>query len=204
MASRDIDLGPLGNILRVNLSTRRRALGLTAQEVADRTRGAVRPMGRSAVSEVERGARRVDVDDLASLAVALETSPIDLLMPPLSASEVRIDEDDLVLFPDQMRRWLRSGGDVRAIVSPSDPREAELVAIRTELSRLEQRDARRSVLIDVLHLKLEQGDLSDHTVDEVQQMLADETNLRQKDRRRRERLEVRRLELQRTARGSAH
>jgi transcriptional regulator with XRE-family HTH domain len=202
MASRNLDLGPFGDILRINVSARRRALGLTAQETANRTNGAKRPIGRSGVSEVERGARRVDIDDLVALAVALETSPIDLLMPQPSASEIRLGQDDLLLFPDQAHRWLRSGGDVRAIARPSNPHEAELVAIRTQLSQLEEQETRRGVLIDVLHLKLEQTDLTHGPAEEVHQMLADETRQRQKDRRTREKLEMRALELQRTMRGS--
>lgn len=188
--------------MRVNISARRRALGLTAQEVADRTRNAMRPIGRSAISEVERGARRVDVDDLVALAVALETSPVDLLTPPTTASEIQLGQDDLLLFPDQTYRWLREGGDIRAIARPGDPLEAELVAIRTEISQLKEQESGRNVLIDVLHLKLEQQSLSDGAVDEIHHMLAEETKQRQKNRRRQEQLEMRRLKLQRTKRES--
>jgi transcriptional regulator with XRE-family HTH domain len=201
MASRNLDLGPFGDILRTNLSDRRHALGLTAQELANRTRGAARPIGRSAVSEVERGARRVDVDDLVTLAIALETSPVDLLTPKASASELRLGQDDLLLFPDQAHRWLRNGGDVRAIARPSNPAEAELIAIRTQLSQLKEQETRRGVLIDVLHLKLEDKDLSHGATEEIHQMLADETRQRQKERRTREKLEARALELRRVFRG---
>lgn len=200
MPPRKLELGPFANVLRANLSARRHELGLTAQEVADRTSHAMRPIGRSAVSEVERGARRVDVDDLVALAVALETSPIDLLTPLTTASEIRLGQDDLLLFPDQTYRWLREGGDIRAIVRPGDPLEAELVAVRSEISQLKEQETGRDVLIDVLHLKLEQQPLSDGAVDEIHQMLAEETKQRQKDRRRKEHLEMRRLKLQRTRR----
>jgi hypothetical protein len=67
-------------------------LGFTAQEVADRTRNATRPVGRSAVTEVQRGARRVDVDDLVTLTVALDTGPVDLLTPPPAASEIPLGQ----------------------------------------------------------------------------------------------------------------
>src|SRR5437868_3273740 len=40
-----------------------------------------RPLGHSAVDQIEKGTRRVDVDDLVALAVALEVSPETLLMP---------------------------------------------------------------------------------------------------------------------------
>jgi transcriptional regulator with XRE-family HTH domain len=40
-----------------------------------------RPLGHSAVDQIEKGARRVDVDDLMALAAALDVSPATLLMP---------------------------------------------------------------------------------------------------------------------------
>lgn len=38
-----------------------------------------RPLAHTTVSEIERGARRVDVDDLVAIAAALEVLPVDLL-----------------------------------------------------------------------------------------------------------------------------
>lgn len=40
-----------------------------------------RPLGHSAIDQIEKGTRRTDVDDLVALALALDTSPIALLMP---------------------------------------------------------------------------------------------------------------------------
>ena len=37
-----------------------------------------RPLAHTTVSEIERGARRVDVDDLVAIAAALEVLPADL------------------------------------------------------------------------------------------------------------------------------
>jgi hypothetical protein len=42
-----------------------------------------RPLGHSAVDQIEKGTRRVDVDDLMALALALDVSPITLLMPDM-------------------------------------------------------------------------------------------------------------------------
>jgi transcriptional regulator with XRE-family HTH domain len=45
--------------------------------------GAVgRPLRHTAIDQIEKGERRVDVDDLMALALALDTSPIALLTPP--------------------------------------------------------------------------------------------------------------------------
>ena len=43
-----------------------------------------RPLGHSAVDQIEKGTRRVDVDDLVALAAALGVSPVTLLMPGMS------------------------------------------------------------------------------------------------------------------------
>jgi transcriptional regulator with XRE-family HTH domain len=40
-----------------------------------------RPLRHSAVDQIEKGTRRVDVDDLMALAAALGVSPISLLLP---------------------------------------------------------------------------------------------------------------------------
>ncbi|TYQ02036.1 UNVERIFIED_ORG: hypothetical protein L601_000800000500 [Gordonia westfalica J30] len=40
-------------------------------------------MAHNTISEIERGARRVDVDDLVALSAALAVSPITLLSPQL-------------------------------------------------------------------------------------------------------------------------
>lgn len=51
-----------------------------------------RPLGHSAIDQIEKGTRRVDVDDLTALAVALEVSPSTLLMPyaERAGDEVRV------------------------------------------------------------------------------------------------------------------
>jgi transcriptional regulator with XRE-family HTH domain len=45
-----------------------------------------RPLGHSAVDQIEKGTRRVDVDDLMALAVALGVSPATLLMPAVDTA----------------------------------------------------------------------------------------------------------------------
>jgi transcriptional regulator with XRE-family HTH domain len=46
-----------------------------------------RPLGHSAVDQIEKGTRRVDVDDLVALAAALGVSPITLLMPEMPGAD---------------------------------------------------------------------------------------------------------------------
>ncbi len=59
-----------------------------------------RPLGHSAVDQIEKGTRRVDVDDLMALAVALGVSPVALLMPAVHSAEPQDDvESTAVAVP---------------------------------------------------------------------------------------------------------
>jgi transcriptional regulator with XRE-family HTH domain len=58
-------------------------LGLRA--LAKKLEDAGRPLLYSAVDQIEKGKRRVDVDDLMALAVALGVSPVTLLMPAVDS-----------------------------------------------------------------------------------------------------------------------
>lgn len=68
----------------MNVARLRKARGLTLRTLADRLASTDRPLSHNAISEIERGARRVDVDDLMALAYALEANPNCLLVPPIN------------------------------------------------------------------------------------------------------------------------
>jgi transcriptional regulator with XRE-family HTH domain len=63
-----------------NLARIRAEEGLTLRDVSERM-PTDHPMRFVAVGEIERGERRVTVDDLTALAAALGISPLTLLMP---------------------------------------------------------------------------------------------------------------------------
>ena len=81
MATRRVEIGTTGETVRANVARVRNKLGFTLRDVADRLTDIGHPMAHNTVSEIERGARRVDVDDLMALAAALDASPAALLMP---------------------------------------------------------------------------------------------------------------------------
>ncbi|WP_409141916.1 helix-turn-helix domain-containing protein [Cellulosimicrobium sp. RS] len=85
MAKRRVQLGATGENVRRNLAAVRRSRSgggpLTIRALADRLNDAGARTAHSALSEIENGARRVDVDDLTALAAALEVSPLSLLLP---------------------------------------------------------------------------------------------------------------------------
>lgn len=82
------ELGPTGARLTENLKRLRESLPLTTEQLADRvTNDYGRPMRANTITKIEKGQRRVDVDDLVALALALETRPDALLLPPTIAGD---------------------------------------------------------------------------------------------------------------------
>lgn len=74
------------------VSIRRKALGMTAMEVADKTAGLGYPITRQAVAKIENNNRagKVDVAELIVLAAALDVSPLQLLYPDLVDGPVEV------------------------------------------------------------------------------------------------------------------
>jgi transcriptional regulator with XRE-family HTH domain len=67
-----------------------------------------RPLGHSAVDQIEKGTRRVDVDDLMALALALGVSPVTFLMPETvePADMVEVTGLDGPREAKQLWQWL--------------------------------------------------------------------------------------------------
>ncbi len=89
MGTRAVEKGRIAEAVAVNVEAVRRKRGLSQQQLAGRLADLGRPMQASAVAKVESGDRRVDVDDLAAFAVALNVPVARLLLPD-------VDEDGLV------------------------------------------------------------------------------------------------------------
>jgi transcriptional regulator with XRE-family HTH domain len=89
MGTRAVEKGRIAEAVAENVEAVRRRRGLSQQQLATRLAELGRPMQASAVAKVESGDRRVDVDDLAAFAVALNVPVARLLLPD-------VDEDGLV------------------------------------------------------------------------------------------------------------
>jgi transcriptional regulator with XRE-family HTH domain len=74
-------LGPVGEALRGNIKRIRETQRLTYVALSERLAELGRPIPVLGLRRIERGERRVDVDDLVALAVVLATSPVDLMVP---------------------------------------------------------------------------------------------------------------------------
>lgn len=74
--------------------------------LAERVKEAGRAMSASALSKVENGDRRVDVDDLTVFAYILRSTPAALLTPPEAAPPpTGVPEDQYQ--PEEIRAWVR-------------------------------------------------------------------------------------------------
>ncbi|WJV47643.1 helix-turn-helix domain-containing protein [Streptomyces flavofungini] len=74
-------LGPAGETLMHNIKRIREGQRLTFVELSERLAETRRPIPVLGLRRIERGERRVDVDDLFALAHVLGVSPVDLLIP---------------------------------------------------------------------------------------------------------------------------
>ncbi|MFW5415431.1 helix-turn-helix domain-containing protein [Nocardiopsis sp. CNT-189] len=81
MAKEKIELGPTGRTVAENLRRLRITRELSLRELAELADQAGRKFGVNALSQAEKGLRRLDVDDLVVLAVVLNVNPSALMLP---------------------------------------------------------------------------------------------------------------------------
>jgi transcriptional regulator with XRE-family HTH domain len=79
MATRRVEIGPTGETVRANVKMVREDQKLTLRDLSEKMSETGHPMAHNTISEIERGARRVDVDDLTALAKALKVPTSYLL-----------------------------------------------------------------------------------------------------------------------------
>lgn len=112
------DTGPTGELVAKNL---RRLRTVSLRDLSDDLGKLGRPITASALQKIEAGVRRVDVDDLMALAVALGVSPLTLLLPEYAdnsvSSEMTGAPDGPVSFD---RQWMWAVG-VEPLHDPTGP-----------------------------------------------------------------------------------
>ncbi|MET7781525.1 helix-turn-helix transcriptional regulator [Streptomyces mirabilis] len=84
MASSAVATGPTAERVAQNIRRIRRARNLDQKEVSALLKAIGRSMLPTVLSKIERGERRIDVDDLVAIALVLNVSPAALLLPPES------------------------------------------------------------------------------------------------------------------------
>lgn len=81
MAGKKLELGPIGDVVAKNVTRYREAARFNYTELSNELSKHKRDISALGVRRIEEGNRRVDVDDLAALALALDVSPLALLLP---------------------------------------------------------------------------------------------------------------------------
>ncbi len=78
---RSLQAGPIGAAVAQNLEQLRESQNLSYAELSRRLTELGRPIAPLGLTRIRDGQRRVDVDDLVALALALDVSPATLLLP---------------------------------------------------------------------------------------------------------------------------
>jgi transcriptional regulator with XRE-family HTH domain len=97
------NLGPTGEHVAENLQRLRGAMSY--RELSERLEALGRPIPVLGLSRIESKARRVDADDLVALAIALDVSPVRLLLPPRTSARAK-GYEGVQLAPEVERTWV--------------------------------------------------------------------------------------------------
>jgi len=104
MASREITQGPVATQVRHNVARLRVQRRMTLAQLSEAMGQLGRPILPSGLGKIEQGDRRVDVDDLVTLAMALNVTPTRLLLPPAADP----DNDQVELTATRAVPWTRA------------------------------------------------------------------------------------------------
>lgn len=143
---------------------RRRASGMTAQQLAERCAQLGVPIHRTTITKIENGRPRFDLGELMVLAAALDVAPVSLIYPDLPDGEVEALPGEKV---SSIVALLRFTGEFDR-VAKSEP--AKLARLSRELfeQRVSQKGRRR--LLDELVADVG-DDSSDEQVDKAARMI---------------------------------
>jgi transcriptional regulator with XRE-family HTH domain len=142
-------IGPAGKVLAANIHRIRTRAGLTFAELSARTQEIGQPIAILGLRRIERGERRVDFDDLLILAVALDTAPVNLMVPLLSDT-VPYPIGDREYGCETVRRWI-AGGDLDRDRTFAEPIGIPDVAELDHLLQWLPEERRKLVLRDWLN-----------------------------------------------------
>lgn len=115
---RRVQLGATGEQVRANVRRLRERRGVSQAQLARQTADTSRPLASTAINEIENGARRVDVDDLLTLAVALGVNPNALLMPDRIGDDLDVEVSGAAPV-NSARAWQWARGHAPLVENPS-------------------------------------------------------------------------------------
>lgn len=103
--------GPSGLRVAANIKALREAQGISLRMLSARLTELGRPIITSGIHKIETGQRRVDVDELVALALALDVSPNRLLLPPEARTDRSVDLTPEVTIPTEDAAWRWATGE---------------------------------------------------------------------------------------------
>ena len=117
MGTNAVQRDATADTVSTNVRRLRTDQNLGLRRLATKLGEAGRPLTHSAVDQIEKGTRRVDVDDLMALAAALDVSPATLLMPVSDEDqEVSVSGHKDKLTGRQVWDWITAHRPPRADV----------------------------------------------------------------------------------------
>jgi transcriptional regulator with XRE-family HTH domain len=118
-------IGPAGAVLMTNIKRIREGLRMTYVDLAERLSAAGRPIPVIGLRRIEKGERRVDVDDLIALAVVLNVAPVDLLVPnDVEADRPYALADETTSTAGEVRKWIGGRAPLRPLTNAVEFTEA--------------------------------------------------------------------------------
>jgi hypothetical protein len=128
-AKKQIDTGPIGTAVAANIETLLESQNLSYAELSRRLDKLGRPIAPLGLTRIRDHKRRVDVDDLVALALALGVSPTTLLLPASDGSTQAGAAGGKVPVTDrggeyprrQIWSWLIAEAPIDAPASPFQP-----------------------------------------------------------------------------------
>lgn len=109
-------VGPTAKTVGFNVKRLRGELGETQADLAARLKANGHPIPVASIGRIEGGQRRVEVDDLTALAVALGVSPLALLLPNTRSAREEVQTTGAGPHPaDIVWRWALAGVPFRGL-----------------------------------------------------------------------------------------
>lgn len=126
MATNEVPHGPVTRRVVENVHRLRAGRGWSLAQLSAELTKAGRPILSSGLHRLERGKRRVDVDDLTGLAAALDVSPITLMLPWTAHGTVAVT-DNTEADAQAAWDWYRA---IRPLELPESPADAVVEQVK--------------------------------------------------------------------------
>ena len=96
---------PVGEVLARRVEQVRKARGLSQRDVAERLADLGVTMHQTAIAKIEKGDRRVTIEDALLLAFVLDVAPVNLFLP--LADNIPMALGNVTVQSGEMRAWAR-------------------------------------------------------------------------------------------------